>query len=655
LRILREPKVYLVGRPSIVEEGLEAFLTDNELVWPTPTENVTSSERLVEIGGRNCYMSYGKKAGSKTNKKYIQNLIGINEDGTHKPGPAHGSVCEHPTWNFLVTGIGKACCYDEETEVLTVEGWKKWRDITDNDIFFTKNNNNEIEYQKSTKIIKELYQGEMIRVHSSRVDILVTPNHRMYCKLMNRKGFGIYTANEVYGKRAKFQRNSEKFKGELPEFFELEPVISSQICANKYGSYNEREIICKSCKIPSHIFAKFLGYWLAEGHLDHSSGSYNAVLSQNDDSKYYEDIINTVKGMGFPYCIYKSGIRNCKQIKISCGKTLYKFLEPMNGAKNKHIPDIIKQWDSSLLQLIIDCHLYGDGSFTKRGSGEAHTISYRLAGDLQELALKCGYSASIQTYDRTKEPPRMLDEHLISHKNISYVTSYSKKRNTPTVNNHNRQQYSKEPYNGFVYCATVPNGILYVRRNGKPVWCGNSQEQERHRVGWAYSELSTRYCDFEREKEDGTWEPGFCVPPLGQLSESTRSLFEKKFRSDQQWYCEILSSIEIDLKNNGEFGARLCDYSEKEKARILRKAARGAARDILPIGIESILMMSGNARTIWNCIGLRATEHAEAVIRNVYVQIARIMEKEMPSLFNGLVYKKCWDGSEVVELPRDKL
>ncbi len=32
-------------------------------------------------------------------------------------------------------------------------------------------------------------------------------------------------------------------------------------------------------------------------------------------------------------------------------------------------------------------------------------------------------------------------------------------------------------YTGKVYCCTVPegNGIIYVRRNGIPVWSGNSR------------------------------------------------------------------------------------------------------------------------------------------------------------------------------------
>ena len=184
---------------------------------------------------------------------------------------------------------------------------------------------------------------------------------------------------------------------------------------------------------------------------------------------------------------------------------------------------------------------------------------------------------------------------------------------------------------------------------------GMSHEQVRHRVGWAYSQLSTRYCDFEREDEEGTWEPGFCIPPMAQLSEPTALLMKSMLEESQAAYVSLLYSIEDDLKNDKEFMDKLKDLPEREVKRMLRKAARGAARDILPIATEAIMTMSANARAIWNCITLRANEHAEAVIRDIYVQISKIMEKEMPALFNGLEYIKIWDGSEAVIMPREKL
>lgn len=185
---------------------------------------------------------------------------------------------------------------------------------------------------------------------------------------------------------------------------------------------------------------------------------------------------------------------------------------------------------------------------------------------------------------------------------------------------------------------------------------GFSHEQIRHRAGWAYSQLSTRYCDFERDgDEEGTWDPGFTIPPLGQLNATTTKAIEDTHRTALDAYKSILVMIEHDLRQNEEFMASLSVNSEREQKRMLRKAARGAARDVLPNGTEAIMVMTANARSIWNTIPLRATEHAEAEIREVYVQIARIMETEMPTLFRGLKFVKLWDGSEAVEMPRDKV
>lgn len=185
---------------------------------------------------------------------------------------------------------------------------------------------------------------------------------------------------------------------------------------------------------------------------------------------------------------------------------------------------------------------------------------------------------------------------------------------------------------------------------------GFSHEQVRHRAGFAYSQLSTRYCDFERDEEvDGTWNPGFTVPPLGQLDSSTNRAIEDTHRQALDAYKRILVMIENDLKNNDEFALELAKYPERERSRMLRKAARGAARDVLPNGTEAIMVVTANARALWNTIYLRGSEHAEAEIRDVYVQFARIMEKQMPSVFCGIKYTKLWDGSEAVILPRDKI
>jgi len=81
MKVIREPRVYLVGRQQCNDAGTCCFLTDYGLSWQTDTE--VGAERLVEAGGRVCYLSFGK--GRRSNAEYIGNLIARE----------HGSVLEH--------------------------------------------------------------------------------------------------------------------------------------------------------------------------------------------------------------------------------------------------------------------------------------------------------------------------------------------------------------------------------------------------------------------------------------------------------------------------------------------------------------------------------------------------------------------------------
>lgn len=98
LRVVREPAVYLVGRQTIDADAIDEFLNDNEAAWSTDTER--GAERLAEVAGRLCYMSFGK--GRKTNREYLGHIIGVG----------HGSVLEHAVWNFIFTGVSRSLTHE---------------------------------------------------------------------------------------------------------------------------------------------------------------------------------------------------------------------------------------------------------------------------------------------------------------------------------------------------------------------------------------------------------------------------------------------------------------------------------------------------------------------------------------------------------------
>lgn len=184
---------------------------------------------------------------------------------------------------------------------------------------------------------------------------------------------------------------------------------------------------------------------------------------------------------------------------------------------------------------------------------------------------------------------------------------------------------------------------------------GFTHELVRHRVGVAYSQLSTRYCDFEREAEEGTWEPGFVLPPLSSVDHDIRQLMASSYELSRETYKKLVGMFEEKLKEMLQDEVWALPVEKTPSRRDIRKAARGAARDILPIGLESIIGFSANARTLYNMIVLRGGPEAEAQIREVFCQICDIMIQQMPTLFQRAIYTQNWDKTRCVILPREKL
>jgi thymidylate synthase (FAD) len=98
--ILREPQVYLVGRQTIDDEALQRFLDDHDVSqWATDTEE--AGEKLVEVAGRLCYLSYSKPRPGG-NQAYIGHILEVG----------HGSVLEHAVFNFIITGVSRSFTHE---------------------------------------------------------------------------------------------------------------------------------------------------------------------------------------------------------------------------------------------------------------------------------------------------------------------------------------------------------------------------------------------------------------------------------------------------------------------------------------------------------------------------------------------------------------
>ncbi|MBM3200705.1 hypothetical protein FJZ53_07230 [Candidatus Woesearchaeota archaeon] len=201
----------------------------------------------------------------------------------------------------------------------------------------------------------------------------------------------------------------------------------------------------------------FFGIWIAEG----SACSTRVAISQKPGRK--RDMIRQLLNrMPFQF-------KEAEREFYSHTKQLSDYLESFGKAHEKHMPNMIKNLTKEQIETFLDWYCLGDGIVMKNGYRIFYTSSKRLADDIQELLLKIGRVGIVKkrkrpfkTWTKNHWADSSRAQYEI-HEMVKKKDSWIDKRDTKIID-----------YEGKVYCATVKNHIMYVRRNGKPYWCGNT-------------------------------------------------------------------------------------------------------------------------------------------------------------------------------------
>lgn len=355
-------------------------------------------------------------------------------------------------------------CYSDDTEVLTRRGWIKFSDSREDDEFATRNpSTKEFEWQRPIRLTKEQYRGEMYHFFSRCMDICVTPEHRMLVDRLPRKMGGKKGTAGEHVIRARELAENGTHHVKIPQTsvwngFEIRERVF------KTGHYYDKPVVMNG-----HQYCSFMGAFLAEGWV--STPKTEVLICQHKKSKGYEPYRSLLKS------IFKKEPRWDGKNFVVSRTGLARFCSQFGNCSQKYIPDDIMNSSVSQLKAFWDSYILGDGSLKKRENkvrkirpGEefeqkASTVSKRLADQLVEVAQKIGWSASVAEYP-AKVTMKKNGKPMYHQKKYEIVVRFSKSMSV---------RHKKLDYDGWIYCATVPNGMLYVRRNGKPAWCGNSE------------------------------------------------------------------------------------------------------------------------------------------------------------------------------------
>lgn len=352
-------------------------------------------------------------------------------------------------------------CYDTETEILTLNGWKKYNEINNNDLFATLNENGFVEYLPSAGYTCYEYSGKMIKVNTHMVDLLVTDKHKMYvCKTTTKEG-----------------RKKEKY-----ELLEADTLLNTpHAYLKKSNGY-----VNSKTNIPLDVL-RLLGFAIGDGSISHSLSFH---LSKERKIKYLKDICNNLK-------LDITSSKDSKgYIRISIGLTqpnlvdyAYLFKDIYNSEKEKKIPhELLKMMDKEECEALLDGLQNSDGHTTKDNNSYYCTTSEELKGQFQQLCLHCGYSSNEVGITDLSEKSNFNSNKILSKMSII------KRENTPEINKSKNTKGTIEEidnWNGLVWCVNIPPyHNVYVRRNGKPVWCGNCAMLEHASLVFQVDETS---------------------------------------------------------------------------------------------------------------------------------------------------------------------
>lgn len=444
---------------------------------------VTERDRVKEIwlDARNSAVLWAKK---------------LMELGLHKQ-IANRGLEPYQNITLIITGTQwenffalRAHCFSEDTEVLTLNGWKFFKDVTKQDLVYTLNPiTNLTELSSINNIVSWFNNEDMISIQGQSVDLLTTKQHKHYISIeRNKQNYCLELAENLNQYQDVFlQKNCNGFDGKKIEHFIIPSVLKQD--KNQYGKYDPTYISEKVVCIKD--FLKFLGFYLSDGYICETDGNYKIGFVKSS-----EDIISKYREIMFRLTdnTINCNKDNSKTIIEVCDKRLFDLIKNLNIGKTleKYIPNFIWEFDSSLLLYLFEGLMDGDSNFHSNGNThdkglKYYTSSIRLANDIQRLCFLIGKSATITPRDRRGEISEGIDKnnkkYKITTKNICYYISINSSKNKPSIKRKSRNNIKTVPYSGNVYCIeSANNHIIYVRRNGKTVWSGNCAAQPEFRV-----------------------------------------------------------------------------------------------------------------------------------------------------------------------------
>ena len=416
-----------------------------------------------------------------TGEKFPEEIVNTNIIGTKNVIDA-AEYCG-------VKRVVNLSCYDEETRLVTKRGFKYWHEIQADDITFGVSEKGILEEQPIFNIICQDYDGRMVEFKGRRIDLLVTPNHKMVY-LTRRGTIRMKPAIEVRKRKSPLllpqgDWTDRDSKGRFRLRYGTK-IRTGLLTENRqrFYKYKKRYNIIPS-KLPTNEIFYLTGLFISDGFLN-TDNSIVLCIPQTDKANQKARTILESWGLSVHSIPNHNGFlefssRLLHEFWTSCGR----------GAANKTVPAWMLNSSKTLLKSLLDGLVDGDGNMM--GSLTQYTtVSENLARDIVELFIKLGMNPHIATHP-TKDV--IIAGHAARGK-VSYYIYGSQKPKSIQIKKSRMMDYI-----GKVWCVTVPTGNVLVERRGRFAFCGNSDKAAYPISAYGMSKaLSERFVSAHKGK-----------------------------------------------------------------------------------------------------------------------------------------------------------
>lgn len=260
-----------------------------------------------------------------------------------------------------------------------------------------------------------------------------------------------------------------------------------------------------------------------------------------------------------------------------------------------------------------------------QGDGSKKHKQYSFSSSSAALFKDICFLSSVLGYQPFVNKPR-------HYSNPNHNTNYVGIISSRTRANTRSTEFYELPYNGKVYCVTVPTGMVLVRRNGVQLVSGNSPfahtcitlqctvpiaihaQLVKHTVGFNINTQSRRYVSTKPE----LFIPEFRSKPTGNIKQGSGDVHEQAHYW-QVWY-----------KRQAEEAIRT--YVDMVDAGI----APEQARFVLPQGVMTEFVWTGNVASFARMFNQRTDSHSQKEIQDLAQMVGEIIEPLYPVSWNAL-------------------